>query len=93
MPRLLTGTFTTAAFARSSFRQFEASPYRAAPKALPSSFAQPGAIRAFLTQHRPSFATVDSFQNSLACVARRSDECRDRAERGTKENDYADVYD
>src|SRR5664279_5943952 len=51
MPRLLTGTFTTAAFVRSSFRQFGASPYRAAPKDLPSSFAQHGAIRAFLT-HR-----------------------------------------
>src|SRR6202171_5770982 len=42
--------------------------------------------------HRPSFANVDSFQNSLACVAHRSDECRDRAERGTKENDYADFH-
>jgi len=50
MSRLLTGTFTTAAFVRSSFRQFGASPYRAAPKDLPSSFAQHGAIHAFLTQ-------------------------------------------
>src|SRR6266496_4904748 len=45
MPRLLTGTFTTAAFDRSSFRQFGASPYRAAPKDLPSSLAQHGASR------------------------------------------------
>src|ERR1019366_1592846 len=50
MPRLLTGTFTTAAFDRSSFRQFEASPYRAAPKGPPSSFAQHAAFRGFLTQ-------------------------------------------
>ena len=33
-------TFTTAAFGRSSSWLFEASPYRAAPKGLPSSFAQ-----------------------------------------------------
>src|SRR5260221_970657 len=50
MPRLLTGTFTTAAFDRSSFRQFGASPYRATPKGPPSSFAQHGAVRAFMTQ-------------------------------------------
>jgi hypothetical protein len=39
-PRLLTMTFTTAAFGRSSSWLFEASPYRATPKGLPSSFAQ-----------------------------------------------------
>ena len=33
-------TFTTAAFGRSSSWLFEASPYRATPKGLPSSFAQ-----------------------------------------------------
>ena len=33
-------TFTTAAFGRSSSWLFEASPYRAAPKGLPSSFVQ-----------------------------------------------------
>jgi hypothetical protein len=33
-------TFTTAAFVRSSSRLFEASSYQAAPKGLPSSFAQ-----------------------------------------------------
>jgi hypothetical protein len=43
-PRLLTETFTTAAFDRSSFRQFGASSYKAAPKGLPSSFAQHGAF-------------------------------------------------
>jgi len=40
LSRLLTITFTTAAFDRSSLWQFEASPYRAAPKGLPSSFVQ-----------------------------------------------------
>ena len=35
-----TETFTTAAFNRSSFRQFEASSHKAAPKDLPSSFVQ-----------------------------------------------------
>ena len=40
MSRLLTVTFTTAAFVRSSSRLFEASSYQAAPKGLPSSFAQ-----------------------------------------------------
>ena len=49
-PRLLTETFTTAAFDRSSFRQFGTSPYRATPKGPPSSSAQHGAIRTFLTQ-------------------------------------------
>src|SRR5436189_5727122 len=39
-PRLLTITFTTAAFGRSSSWLFEASPYRATPKGLPSSFVQ-----------------------------------------------------
>jgi len=39
-PRLLTETFTTAAFDRSSFRQFAASSHKAAAKGLPSSFAQ-----------------------------------------------------
>jgi hypothetical protein len=40
MSRLLTVTFTTAAFVRSSSRLFGASSYQAAPKGLPSSFAQ-----------------------------------------------------
>jgi hypothetical protein len=39
-PRLLTMTFTTAAFDRSSSWQFEATPYRATPKGLPSSLVQ-----------------------------------------------------
>ena len=43
-PRLLTETFTTAAFDRSSFRQFGASPYRAAPKGPRSSLVQHGAL-------------------------------------------------
>ena len=37
-------TFTTAAFDRSSLWQFEASPYRAASKGLPSSFVQQDAF-------------------------------------------------
>ena len=37
MPRLLTMTFTTADFGRSSSWRFEASPYRAAPKGPPPS--------------------------------------------------------
>src|ERR1035438_649788 len=49
MLRLLTGTFTTAAFVRSSFRQFEASPHRAASKGPPSSSVQQNAFRVFLT--------------------------------------------
>jgi len=40
MSRLLTMTFTTADFVRSSSWQFEASPYRTAPKGPPSSLAQ-----------------------------------------------------
>jgi len=40
LSRLLTITFTTAAFDRSSLWQFEASPYRAASKGPPSSFVQ-----------------------------------------------------
>jgi hypothetical protein len=40
LSRLLTITFTTTAFDRSSLWQFEASPYRAASKGLPSSFVQ-----------------------------------------------------
>jgi len=47
-----TGTFTTAAFDRSSFRLFEASPYRAASKGPPSSFVQHGAVAP--SCHKPS---------------------------------------
>src|ERR1035437_7345594 len=43
--------------------------------------------------HRESFASVDFLHNSLAFQALRSDPCDDRAERGTKENDYEDTYD
>jgi hypothetical protein len=43
-PRLLTMTFTTAAFDRSSSWRFEASPYRAAPKGQPSSLVQHDAL-------------------------------------------------
>ena len=42
--RLLTMTFTTAAFDRSSSWLFEASPYRTAPKGPPSSFVQQNAF-------------------------------------------------
>jgi hypothetical protein len=40
LPRLLTITFTTAAFGRSSLWLFEVSPYSAAPKGEPSSLVQ-----------------------------------------------------
>jgi len=40
LSRPLTITFTTSAFDRSSLWQFEASPYRATSKDLPSSFVQ-----------------------------------------------------
>src|SRR5262249_59312809 len=42
--RLLTMTFTTAAFDRSSSWRFEALPYRMAPKGPPSSLVQHGAL-------------------------------------------------
>src|SRR5258708_34980690 len=63
MPRLLTGTFTTAAFDRSSFGQFGASPDRATPKVPPSSFAQHGAVRAFMAQRLRFTGTL-----RLTCV-------------------------
>src|SRR5882672_3734266 len=44
MSRLLTMTFTTAAFDRSSSWQFEASSYKAAPKGRPSSLVQHSAL-------------------------------------------------
>src|SRR6266705_4837078 len=69
MPRLLTETFTTAAFDRSSFRQFEASSHKAAPKDLPSSFAQHRAFRRVLdtipsSNRRCRFPTSGSPENS-----------------------------
>ena len=48
MSRLLTTTFTTADFVRSSLRLFGAFPYRTAPKGPPSSFAQHNARLRFL---------------------------------------------
>src|SRR5262245_25869797 len=45
LPHLLTMTFTTAAFGRSSSWRFEASSYKAAPKGPPSSFVQHDADR------------------------------------------------
>jgi hypothetical protein len=39
-------------------RQFGASPYKAAPKDLPSSSAQHGAIRTFLTQRLTGTSTL-----------------------------------
>src|ERR1035441_5571134 len=43
--------------------------------------------------HRQLFAVVDLLHNLLAFQALRSDRCHDRVPRGTKENDYDDVYD
>src|SRR5215831_10677453 len=51
MPRLLTMTFTTAVFSRSSSWRFEAFPCRTAPKGPPSSLVQHDAFRVFLTQY------------------------------------------
>src|SRR5215469_6497226 len=48
MSRLLTTTFTTADFVRSSLWLFVAFPYRTAPKGPPSSFAQHNARLRFL---------------------------------------------
>src|SRR5580704_8122219 len=59
--------------------------YICASRHLPQAATRP-------SPHRQSFASVDSFQNSLACAPKRSDECRDRAERGTKENDYPEFH-
>ena len=53
MSRLLTTTFTTADFVRSSLRLFEAFSYKMAPKGPPSSFIQHNAQRVFLTQPFP----------------------------------------
>ena len=50
VPRLLTMTFTTAVFGRSSSWRFEAFPCRLAPKGLPSSLVQHDAFSIFLTQ-------------------------------------------
>ena len=44
MSRLLTITFITTAFDHSNLWQFEASPYRTAPKGPPSSFVQQNAF-------------------------------------------------
>jgi hypothetical protein len=43
--------------------------------------------------HRRIFAIVDLPNNPLAFQGLRSDPCDDRAERGTKENDYDDFHD
>jgi hypothetical protein len=50
MPRLLTMTFTTAAFDRSSSWQFEASSCKATPRGPPSSLHTARRFRAILTQ-------------------------------------------
>ena len=55
MPRLLTMTFTTAVFSRSSSWRFEAFPCRTAPKGPPSSLVQHDAFSVFLTQYYRSF--------------------------------------
>ena len=48
MPRLLPGTFTTAAFGCSSSWQFGASSYKATPKGPPSSLRTARRVRVFL---------------------------------------------
>src|SRR5260370_39138914 len=49
--RLLTITFTTAVFGRSSLWQFEADPYRPTPKGLPSSLVQHDALACSCHNH------------------------------------------
>src|SRR5260370_30334683 len=51
--RLLTMTFTTPAFDRSSSWRFEAFPYRTAPKGPPSSLGQHGALAPSLHKTAP----------------------------------------
>src|ERR1022692_816950 len=46
-----------------------------------------------VAHHRLSFAIVDFVQNCLAFQAVPSDSCDGRAERGKKENEYADFHD
>src|SRR5215471_581766 len=58
MPRLLTMTFTTAVFSRSSSWRFEAFPCRTAPKGPPSSLVQHDAFNVFLTQYLQLAATL-----------------------------------
>src|SRR5260370_19223104 len=61
-------TFTTEAFVRSSSRLFEASSYQAAPKGLPSSFAQQDAFassRHTVTQNRPVGVTSEPINDKL----------------------------
>jgi len=43
-------------------------------------------------RHRQPFAIADLPHNCLAFQALQSDPCHDRAERGTKENDYDDFH-
>jgi hypothetical protein len=52
-----------------------------------------GSSAYFAGRHRQPFAIFDLPNNCLAFQAGRSDPCDDRAERGTKENDYDDLYD
>src|SRR5258708_40101932 len=49
--RLLTITFTTAVFGRSSLWQFEPHPYRPTPKGLPSSLVQHDALASSCHNH------------------------------------------
>src|SRR5262249_19568279 len=73
MPRLLTMTFTTAVFSRSSSWRFEAFPCRTAPKGPPSSLVQHDAFRVFLTQYltfpalllRDDISWTQIFDNTL----------------------------
>ena len=78
MSRLLTTTFTTADFVRSSLRLFEAFSYKTAPKGPPSSFIQHNAQRVFLTQPFPppalpgfiSITGLSVTHNGPACLSR-----------------------
>ena len=58
MPRLLTMTFTTAVFSRSSSWRFEAFPCRTAPKGPPSSLVQHDALERLLDTMFPVVSTI-----------------------------------
>src|SRR5450631_2280780 len=73
--RLLTETFTTTAFDRSRFRQFEASSHKAAPMDLPSSLIQHPVLQRVLdtTSHRSVRDTLASYGSCrpAGCRSRR----------------------
>src|SRR5262245_27415372 len=64
LPRLLTMTFTTAVFGRSSSWRFGASSYKAAPKGPPSSLVQHDADRTSVFMTQCQFSAVSTCNKS-----------------------------